>query len=249
MPGAEPFAHQGGADGVLVLHGFTGNPHSMRPLAEAIARAGFTVDLPLLPGHGTSIEDMVPTRWPDYLGAAETAFSGISQRCERVALVGLSMGGTLVCRLAESHTEVAGVVVVNPMVDPPDETFRDALRGLIDSGSELVPGIGSDIAKEGAFEVSYSETPLAAALSLFEGVDDVAARLTNIECPVLLFSSRQDHVVPSSSGDLLAKSVSGPLERLWLENSYHVATLDYDKDDIEARTVAFVSGVLSPAPS
>ena len=240
MPEAEPFVHQGGTDGVLVLHGFTGNPHSMRPLAEAIARAGFTVDLPLLPGHGTSIEDMVPTRWPDYLEGAEAAFSGIVRRCEKVALVGLSMGGTLACRLAESHPEVAGLVLVNPMIDPPDESFRDVLRGFLDSGSELVPGIGSDIAKEGAVEVSYSETPVAAALSLFEGVDDVAAHLAKISCPVLLLSSRQDHVVPSSSGDLLARSVSGQLERVWLEHSYHVATLDNDAPEIEERAVAFM---------
>jgi carboxylesterase len=245
MPGAEPFGHQGGADGVLVLHGFTGNPHSMRPLAQALATAGFTVDLPLLPGHGTSIEDMVPTRWPDYLDAAESAFSGMARRCERVTLVGLSMGGTLACALAETHPEVRGIVLVNPIVDPPDQSLRDALRDLLESGSERVPGIGSDIAKEGATEVSYSETPVAAALSLFEGVDEVAPELAKISCPVLLFSSREDHVVPTSSGDLLLRSVSGPIERVWLERSYHVATLDNDAPEIEERGVAFMRKVLS----
>ncbi|MGA2037376.1 MAG: alpha/beta fold hydrolase [Acidimicrobiales bacterium] len=243
MPGAEPFTREGGPGGVLVLHGFTGNPQSMRPLAEALANAGLTVELPLLPGHGTSIEDMVPTRWSDYAEAAEAALAGLAHRCESVALVGLSMGGTLACWLAESHPEVLGVAVVNPFVEPPAESFRDVMRGLLDSGSELLPGVGSDIAKEGSVELSYQHTPIAAVLSMFEGIDDVAARLAKISCPVLLLSSRQDHVVPSTSGDLLVASVSGPVERVWLERSYHVATLDNDAPEIEALTVAFVRGI------
>ncbi|MGD0321290.1 MAG: alpha/beta fold hydrolase [Acidimicrobiales bacterium] len=248
MPGAEPFSREGGPRGVLVLHGFTGNPHSMRPLAEALADAGFTVELPLLPGHGTQVEDMVPTRWSDYAEAAEAAFGGLERRCAQVALVGLSMGGTLCCWLAESHPEVIGVAVVNPFIDPPAESFRDSLRGLLDSGSELVPGVGSDIAKEGVVELAYEHMPVAAALSFFEGVDEVAGQLAKISCPVLLLSSRQDHVVPLSSGDLLAASVSGPIERVWLERSYHVATLDHDAPEVEALIVAFVRKVFEPNP-
>ncbi len=93
MPGAEPFTHDGGPAGVLVLHGFTGNPQSMRPLAEALAAEGYTVDLPLLPGHGTAVEDMVPTRWSDYAAAAEAAYERLAGRCEAVALVGAVDGG------------------------------------------------------------------------------------------------------------------------------------------------------------
>lgn len=243
MPGAEPTSLEGGTGGVLVLHGFTGNPHSMRPVAEALAKAGFTVEMPLLPGHGTAVEDMIPTRWPDYAQAAEAAFRALTARCEQVALVGLSMGGTLACWLCENHPEVRGMAVVNPFVDPPAESFRDVMRGLLDSGIELAPGVGSDIAKEGAVELAYAETPVAAALSLFEGIDEVAARLGEISCPVLLLSSREDHVVPSSSGDVLVAGVSGPVERVWLERSYHVATLDHDAPEIEALTVTFVKGV------
>jgi carboxylesterase len=244
MPGAEPFTREGGPRGVLVLHGFTGSPQSMRPLAEVLADGGFTVELPLLPGHGTSVEDMVPTRWSDYAEAAEAAFDGLLQRCDQAALVGLSMGGTLACWLAESRREVKGAAVVNPFIDPPDASFRDMLRGLLDSGSELVGGVGSDIAKEGVVELAYQQTPVAAALSFFEGVDEVASQLAKIACPVLLLSSRQDHVVPSSSGDLLAASVSGPIERVWLERSCHVATLDHDARRVEALTVAFVRRIL-----
>ena len=247
IPGAEPFRHDGGPLGVLVLHGFTGSPQSLRPQAEALAEAGFTVDLPLWPGHGTAVEDMVPTRWSDWSEAAEAAYAELHGRCEAVALVGLSMGGTLACWLAEHHPEVRGLVLVNPLVEPPADSFRDVLRGMLDSGAEVAPGIGSDIALAGSVEISYAGTPIAAVLSLFEGVDAVAPRLDHIRCPVLLLSSREDHVVPSSSGDLLVASVQGPVERVWLEKSYHVATLDHDEAEISRRTVDFVGTALRGA--
>jgi carboxylesterase len=244
IPGAEPFSHDGGRRGVLVLHGFTGNPHSMRPVALALAAEGYTVELPLLPGHGTAIEDMIPTRWPDYAEAVEEAYRGLAARCDGVAVVALSVGGTLACMLAERHGEIVGMVLVNPFIEPPAESFRDVLRGALDSGTEVAPGVGSDIAEEGISELAYLGTPIAAALSLFEGIDSVAAKLDRVTCPVLLLSSRQDHVVPSSSGDVLVERVSGPIERVWLERSYHVATLDFDAALVESRTLEFVRDVL-----
>jgi carboxylesterase len=229
---------------VLVLHGFTGNPQSMRPLAEALGAAGFTVELPLLPGHGTAVEDMVPTRWEDWSGAAETAYQDLTARCEAVVVTGLSMGGTLTCWLAERHPEIAGIALVNPQIDPPDAELRTGLQALLDSGVETFDGIGSDIKKEGSTESAYPGTPLAALLSLFEGNDDVSARLGEIRCPTLLLSSRQDHVVAPVSGDVLERSVGGPVERVYLENSYHVATLDWDAPLIEEKVVAFADDAL-----
>lgn len=245
LPGAEPFSHQGGTTGVLVLHGFTGNPQSLRPLAESLARQGHSVELPLLPGHGTAMEDMVPTRWADWLAAAEAAYTQLAARCEAVAVAALSMGGALGCTLAVEHQEIRGLALVNPLVEPPAESFRDVLRGVLESGTDVAPGVGSDIAKEGVTELAYPGSPIAAALSMFDGLDELAPRLGEIACPVLLLSSRQDHVVPSASGDFLMASAGGPVERVWLERSFHVATLDHDAPEIEARVTAFVGEVLA----
>jgi carboxylesterase len=244
MQGAEPWSAAGGSNGVLVLHGFTGNPQSMRPLAEALAAAGYTVELPLLPGHGTSVEDMVPTRWEDWSGAAEAHFQALAARCDAVAVVGLSMGGALTCWLAERHPHLAGIALVNPLVHAPDAEFRAGVQALLDAGTELFDGIGSDIKKEGGVEASYGGTPLAAVLSLFEGADEVESKLADIHCPTLLLSSRDDHVVEPGSGDVVADRVSGPVERIWLEESYHVATLDNDAPLIEAKVVEFATAVL-----
>ncbi len=244
IPGAEPWSAAGDTRGVLVLHGFTGNPQTMRPLAEALAAVGLTVELPLLPGHGTAMEDMLPTRWEDWSGAAETAFQSLAARCERVAVTGLSMGGTLTCWLAERHPHLAGIAVVNPFVEPPADDARAFVQAMLDAGTEATEGIGSDIKKEGATEAAYSGTPLAALLSLFDGVEEVRDSLARIRCPVLLLSSREDHVVDPVSGDVLAAEVLGPLDRVHLEDSYHVATLDNEAPLIERRVVEFACKVL-----
>jgi carboxylesterase len=244
IPGAEPFSQAGGPSGVLVLHGFTSNPQAVRPQAEALAAAGYTVDLPLLPGHGTAVEDMIPTRWDDWSEAAEAAYGKLATTCDEVAVVALSVGGTLACWLAERHPEIGGLALVNPFIDAPAESFRDVLRGALESGTAIAPGVGSDIKKDGVAELAYRGTPIAAALSLFEGIARTAADLGRVTCPVLLLSSRDDHVVPSSSGDVLEAAVAGPVERVWLEDSYHVATLDNEADDVTARIVTFVGQVL-----
>jgi len=245
MPGCEPFSVSGGRDGVLVLHGFTGNPQSMRPLAEAIANAGYTVELPRLPGHGTTVEDMMTTAWADWSGAADAAYRELASRCDRVAVVGLSMGGGLTAFVAEEHPDVAALVFINALVKPPVQEMRDGLKGLLDAGMETMESIGSDIKKEGSQEASYNATPLACAASLFDGIEKVWGRLDTISAPTLILSSREDHVVSSDNSEDLARIVKGSVEHIWLEDSYHVATLDNDASLVEAHTVRFLDSIFS----
>jgi carboxylesterase len=243
LSGAEPFSAAGGPNGALVMHGFTGCPQSMRGLADAFAAAGFAVELPRLPGHGTHIEDMLETDWSDWSAAAEAAYRDLAARCDKVVVAGLSMGGTLTLWLAENHPEVAGIVLVNAAAEPPAESFREMLQGILDSGNPTMPAVGNDVADPDVTEMAYAETPVAPLLSMFDAVSEIASRLGEIECPVLLMNSPNDHVVPPSSSDLIAEGVAGPLERVTLERSYHVATLDYDKDEIERRAVEFAKKV------
>ena len=243
LEGAEPFSATGGPHGALVLHGFTGCPQSMRGLAQAFADAGFSVELPLLPGHGSCVEDMVPTRWEDWSGAAELAFQELSSRCEKVVVAGLSMGGTLTCWLAAHHPEIAGIVAINPAVEPPAESFMEMFQGALDAGMETIQGVGNDVCDPAVTELAYELTPVAAGLSLFGAISELSSELDQIRCPVLLCTSPQDHVVPPSNSDFLAEHVTGPVERVTLERSYHVATLDHDKDEIERRAVEFARKV------
>jgi carboxylesterase len=249
LAGAEPYSASGDNRGALVLHGFTGNPQSMRGLAVALADAGFTVELPLLPGHGTAVEDMLDTRWKDWSHAAEQAYVDLAARTDAVVVVGLSMGGSLSVWLAEHHPEIAALALVNPLLAPPDADTIGFVQAMVDAGDEVAPGIGSDIAMEGAVEAAYAGLPLRAALSLFAAAAEVEAELESLTCPVLVFTSVQDHVVDPVSSEKLVARAKGPAEQVMLERSFHVATLDWDKDEIEARTVAFVTGVLPPPPS
>jgi carboxylesterase len=227
-----------------VLHGLTATPQSVQGLADAFAAGGFAVRAPLLAGHGTAVQDLEGTGWADWVATAEAAFEELAGSCDAVVVSGLSMGGSVACRLVADHpAQVAGLVLVNPFIDPPAESFRDALRSMLASGITRAPGIGGDVADPSARETGYDELPIAPMLSLCEGLDDLLCRLPRIACPVLLMTSRTDHVVPTVSSDMLAERVSGPVERVWLERSYHVATLDYDRTEIERRAVGFAGKV------
>jgi len=242
IPGCEPWSADGGPHAVLVLHGFTGNPQSMRGLAEAFAEAGFAVDLPLLPGHGTSVDDMLTTGWSDWSAAAEAAYTALAARSDQVVVAGLSMGGSLTAWLASRHPEIAGIVCVNPALSVP-EPIVTALGDMIEGGLDRIPAIGGDVADPAGREKAYDATPLAPMLSLAAAADEFRGDLGKIACPVLIMTSTQDHVVEPVNSDLLADGVSGPVERVTLERSYHVATLDYDKDIVAERAVAFAQRV------
>lgn len=239
MPGAEPFSAPGGPHGALVLHGFTGTPHSMRGVAAALVDAGFAVEVPLLPGHGTTAADMATTGWPDWSAAAEAAYEKLAANCDKVVVVGLSMGGTLTVWLATRHPEIAGIAVINGLVEPPAPELRQIVDMLVAQGIAEVPAIGSDIAIPGKVEIAYDSAPVSCTVSLLDSLPALKADLGKIECPVLIFTSPNDHVVPIVSSDTLAAGVTGPVERVSLDRSFHVATLDYDAELIEEKTVAF----------
>jgi carboxylesterase len=247
IPGAEPWSHTAalGAPGALCIHGFTGNPSTMRGIAEALAAAGFNVELPRLPGHGTTVADMLGTSWADWSAEAEAALARVATRSGKVVVAGLSMGGSLTTWLATRHPELAGIVLVNPLVKPQEAELVDIVKGMVDSGETLFPGIGSDIAKEGVVESAYAETPLVPLLSLMDGVTALQPHLASVRCPILLMNSPQDHVVDPSNAEHVVASVSGPVERVVLERSYHVATLDHDKELIEEQAVAFARKVVA----
>jgi carboxylesterase len=239
VAGAEPFHHAGGHVGVLLCHGFTGSPVSLRPWADYLAGEGLSVALPCLPGHGTRWQDMQLTSWDDWYGALDRAFLTLSERCEQVFLMGLSMGGALALRLAEQHgSAVAGLVLVNPAV-----TLTDRRLVVLRVVKHVVPslkGISNDI-KKGGDEGAYDRTPLRALHSLTRGIRLVHADLPKVTQPMLVFRSPEDHVVPPESvRTLLSRISSTDVEERLCEDSYHVATLDNDAERIFAGSLEFV---------
>jgi carboxylesterase len=246
MPGAEPYRHDGGETGVLLCHGFTGTPQSMRPWGEYLAGHGLTVSVPLLPGHGTRWQDMQVTGWQDWYAEVDRELAALSGRCSRVFVGGLSMGGALALRLAQRHgAAISGLMLVNPSVQADSPALRAVrvVRHVVPS----VAGIASDIAKEGSVEDGYRRTPLHAVHSLTRLWRLVSAGLPAVTQPLLLMHSRIDHVVhPANSAVVLAKVSSTDVTERVLERSYHVATLDHDAERIFTESYAFVRRLSAP---
>lgn len=242
LPEAEPLSVEGGPVGALVIHGFTGNPSSMRGIADALAAAGHSVELPRLPGHGTTVEDMLTTTWADWTAEVEAAYQRLAARCDQVVAMGLSMGGSLTAWIGGHHPEVAGLVFINAAIEPSEE-MRAGIQALVDAGETLMDGVGNDVADPDVTESAYDKVPLAPLVTMLQGVMDLEPLLPTITAPVLIMTSPEDHVVAPSSSDHLAAMVGGPVERVSLDRSYHVATIDHDRDLIIDKIVEFVTRV------
>lgn len=245
ISGCEPMSHIGTREaGVLALHGFTGNPSSMRNQANTFAELGYHVELPRLPGHGTTIEEMLTTRWADWSGEVESAYQRLAARTDNIVVMGLSMGGSLTLWAGLNHPEIAGLVVVNPAVAAQSPDVVAMLDEMLAEGNELMPGIGSDIADPDVDEIAYDGTPLRALLSLNnEGLAPMINRYGELKMPILMYSSKQDHVVDPTTSEVLATNAGGDLEHIWLDRSYHVATQDYDRDTITSGAAQFIARV------
>lgn len=252
-PRAEPLYAGSGRIGVLLSHGFTGSPASMRPWAEDLVEHGYRVAAPRLPGHGTRWQDMQRTGWQDWYAAVERAFLGLAEQCSTVVVGGQSMGGCLALRLAARHgAAVAGVVLVNPALWSKDARLLalPVLRHLVPS----LPGIGNDVHKPATEEWSYDRMPLHALSSMTKLWRVVSTELPTVTQPLLVFRSAEDHVLDGSSLRLLRSRVgSRDVSEHVLPDSYHVATLDYDAPTLFATTRRFLDRLRSdrrePAPT
>lgn len=240
---ADPTRTGGRRIGVLVQHGFTGSPYSMKPWGEHLAGLGYAVEVPRLPGHGTSWQDMNSTTWADWYGEASRAYDKLAAENDAVVLCGLSMGGALALQLAADHPDgVAGVVLVNPAVATrrKDVLALPVLKHLVGA----FPAIANDIKKPGVDEFAYPRTPLKAAHSMMTAWKALRADLPKVTAPVLYFRSAEDHVVDDLSEGLILQGVSSDdVTFRVLEESYHVATIDNDAETIFTESAEFIARV------
>lgn len=248
MPGAEPVASEGCGErartGVLLCHGITATPQMVRPVADRLAAQGYAVRAPLLPGHGTSWQQMSRTRYRDWLGAVEAAAEELRRGRDTVLALGVSLGGALVTDLAHGRPDlVDGLVLVNPAFAASDPRLK--VLPVLKHVLPRLRGIADDIAREGPpRELAYAWTPLKPLHSFVEQWPRITAALPTVTVPVLLLRSRHDHVVPALSGDLFLERVgSRDVREAWLERSAHVATLDHDADLLIEQTLDFVAEV------
>src|SRR5215468_4454831 len=243
-----PFELPGDRGACLLIHGFTGTPWDVRPLGEALSRAGIAVHAPRLPGHGTTPAAMLEARAPDWLLACDEALGQLPGR--RVAVGGLSMGALLALVLAARHPDrVAGVAALAPAVRFRDRTLNSLrrLRAAIPLLELVRPWVRKDTtdlldAQARAEAPVLSAWPSARLRDLWEMQDLAWGSARRVTCPVLVLVAAEDHVVdPSGAAALVRRLGASPSVRyVQIENSAHILPRDRNGELVAAEVTAFV---------
>jgi carboxylesterase len=243
---------------VVVVHGFTGTPFEVRLLGEHLAAEGYAVEGPRLLGHGGSTADLAATRWPDWLASVESALARAEARAPVVGVVGLSLGALLTLetarrRIAEGKP-LRAIAALAPALWLPKGGMR--LASLLSKLPEgLLRGIafpkiaGSDIAdvelrRANKLAQGKAGMPFLQLLSLVEFGQRVVAELPDITTPTLVMHSRRDHTIPFACSQHLAAHLGGPAKLVALERSFHVITLDVERDLVFREVTAHLSRYL-----
>jgi carboxylesterase len=251
VPDAGPWSSPGhgtrSAVGVVVVHGFTANPRGTRSLGERLASAGFAVDVPLLPGHGTSVRDLARTRYSDWRARVERSVADLAADRDRIVVVGHSIGGTIALDLAAtSQVPLAAAVTINAMVlDRAGLLARIApvlqhVLPYVPRGAAGMPT--DDFMRPGVQEGAYAWVSARAAQSLLMQLPRVRRGLAAVTCPVLVVTSPQDRTVDPANGPAIVAALAPDrVETLVCARSRHVPQLDHDEELVGERVVAFVA--------
>lgn len=228
--------------GVLCIHGFTSTPQTLEYTAQKIHEAGFTVLSPILPGHGTSPKDLNNvTSYRVWLKGVEEAYHELSAQCSQVFVLGISMGGALALHLGLTFPEIKGLILINHGILMKFDLMRILLLPILRFFMPFSTAIGNDIKDPHAKELAYEKTPTNGAYHLTRLFRYIKSSLSLIEQPVMIFKSIEDHVLPLNNVHYTLKHISSKQkEVVWLDNSYHVASLDYDKDLIASKSIEFI---------
>jgi carboxylesterase len=233
IPTAEPFFFPGFGKnahiGCLVIHGFTGTPKEMRWLGEYLNQQGYSVCGIRLNGHATRPEDMIRSRWRDWLLSVEDGYDLLHACTDQVFLLGLSMGGIL-SLIAASTLPVRGVVAMSTPFDLPKIPLPLWFIRILSHFKPYRPkgkAPGSGWFDPAAFQqhVSYPENPLRSGVELKLLLDEMHAALPKICVPVLLIHSRDDdYVIHDSMQRIYGLLTTPDRHMLWVEGGGHVIT-------------------------
>ena len=240
LEGAEGFSLPGGRVGALLIHGFTGSPQGLRALGEHLSGAGIAVEAPRLPGHGTTWQDLGTRRQEEWVAAVEDGYDRLAESCDEIFVVGLSFGAALTVDFAARHPDkVAGIVLLASYIHSKDPRrfLAPAIRFVVQS----LPGVGNDIADPEMREIVYDRVPTKAAYSMLQFTRKARQALPSVKSPALIVHARQDHTAHPDNARLIEREIgSTDVEVVWLERSYHVITVDLERDQVYSKTLDFI---------
>jgi len=240
----EDFAIRGsgpeGKIGILLVHGFTGSPASMRSWGEFFGARGYSVRVPRLPGHGRQWEELNKISWQEWPARVVVELEELHKTCDKVFIFGLSMGGGTSLYVSAHHGDmISGIVLVNPMIHIPG--FAAKFAPALSIFRKGLPSVGNDIKRPGVTEFGYDVLPTKGVVQLAKLLKSSRSTLGLIKAPLLLFHSAEDHVLAVANTEIIMAEIgSTQKQRVELLNSYHVATLDYDSDIIFENSLIFV---------
>jgi carboxylesterase len=241
IEGTEEFSLGDGPTSVLMIHGFTGSPQGLRGLGEFLADRGLAVTGIRLPGHGTTWQELNEMRSTHWVRAVEEGYERAADGRGEVFIVALSFGAALaVDFIARNPNSVSGLVTLAGFLrtGDPRRFFAPAIRYVTKS----IPGVGNDIAHPERREIAYERFPTAAGHSMLRFIRRARKQLPMVTCPILVMHGRNDHTVEASNASLIFERVSSAdKELVWCERSYHVITLDHDRDEVFRRVHEFIS--------
>ena len=226
--------------GVLLIHGYTGSPSSMRPWAEYLNQKGYTVRVPLLPGHGRKPEDLDEIKWQQWPEKVESELAELWKNCTKVFICGFSMGGGTTLYIATKYSnKLSGIILVNPMIHIP--FVGPKLAFLYSRIKKFRNSAGDDIKRPGVTQGGYDYMSTKGIYQILQMLKYTRARLHDVTVPMQLFHSVNDHTLPVSNTEIVMKGVGSRIkQRIELTNSFHVATLDYDAEIIFENSAIFI---------
>jgi carboxylesterase len=241
IPGAESFLLEGNDVGCLVVHGFTSSPQMIRDCAEQLHRdGGFTVLAPLLAGHGTVKEDLLPVRAKDWVNQLIAGVSELEASCSPIVVTGLSPGG--ICTLFMAGFMSDRIAAAIPINAPGQMGTPDTIATMFDPNEPSeYPNGEPDILKPDVHEILYDAMPVAAYQQAYLLGSAAFGMLPRVTCPMLVMQSRQDKWVDPKNAPVIIETINSEVKQLlWLENSGHIATLDYDRELIGQEAISFI---------
>lgn len=240
-PNAQPFELEGGEDAILLIHGFTGSPSHMRYIGNAVHAAGYSVRGILLPGHGTSIEEMGRSNDRQWFDACCAAYLEMKQKYRRIAVGGLSMGGILALLLAEEFDPSAVILFAAAMKY---KRAANKLSPLVKHFVRTLPWGGRSYSPEEflyEYDYGYEGTPVAKVEDMTRLQALAEASLGKVTCPALAFQSHQDESVHPDAPERIMRGVQSPVKEIcWVDRSPHVLTIGPDRDYVCERVIDFL---------
>jgi len=237
LSGCEPIYKKNSTKGCLLLHGFTSCPFELRLLGEHLQKEGYTVFIPLLPGHGTSPQELKDTLWTDWYEAAKKMLIEMRKTCRTVYVVGLSMGGSIALHLA-AHYQVEGIVALAPGLYLKNK-FSFLSHVLYPFYPYSKKWLGPDI-KADVETITYDKIPVKSLSELLRMFKHLRDDLIDINSPLLIIYAKHDHVINVKSAQEIYQKVSSKNKKiLRLKDSYHIITLDIDKEQVFRETIKF----------